>query len=540
MNLTKVSFSMITSAAFNVVDYGADPTGATDCTATIQAAVDAADAAGGGVVYFPTGTYLLVGQYTPITNNSRLTDGVTLKSNISFVGDGNQSIIKLADNCCYAFTGRFRQNVTALTNLYNIQFKNLSFQMPTRPASFFAEQLTLFIDSCENCLIENCEFIGWSGDAIMLGGPLAADTGSFKSSIVKNITVQNCLFDGIDKDNRNCISVFTGEFIEIANNTFKNSSRNDMPGAIDFEPELASCVIRHISVHDNQFYNIGGGVAVIGLALLTNLTEKAEDIIISNNNIANCTASDAFAVTGRSSANPYIVAANSPYNISFIGNQVDCNLTMRPFGLRGCTGVTIEGNTFLNGNGPCLLGFPINTVAAPLSNISIVSNVFRGCRVVTANPYDGIFYLIGTVGGFTLSKNDFISCGRWSNSTTPATMQIIQIDSDEGEHLSYADISNNFVSSNGLAYSQTSPVFYATTLVYPQTVTLRDNKYIGAYEDGNADSMYTLGTTSFTNGSASFYNLASAPSNPKEGDIYYDSTLHKPYVWNGSSWNALF
>jgi Endopolygalacturonase len=40
-----------------VTGYGADPTGATDSTAAIQAAIDAAGAAGGGVVYLPAGTY---------------------------------------------------------------------------------------------------------------------------------------------------------------------------------------------------------------------------------------------------------------------------------------------------------------------------------------------------------------------------------------------------------------------------------------------------------------------------------------------------
>jgi parallel beta-helix repeat protein len=53
MALTKVSFSMITGASFNVLDFGAVGNGTTDDTAAIQAAVNAANAAGGGTVYFP-------------------------------------------------------------------------------------------------------------------------------------------------------------------------------------------------------------------------------------------------------------------------------------------------------------------------------------------------------------------------------------------------------------------------------------------------------------------------------------------------------
>ena len=40
---------------FRVTDYGADPTGATDSTLAIQSAINAAIAAGGGVVFLPAG-----------------------------------------------------------------------------------------------------------------------------------------------------------------------------------------------------------------------------------------------------------------------------------------------------------------------------------------------------------------------------------------------------------------------------------------------------------------------------------------------------
>jgi hypothetical protein len=42
---------------FNVLDYGADPTGTLPCATNIQLALEAAGAAGGGIVYVPAGTY---------------------------------------------------------------------------------------------------------------------------------------------------------------------------------------------------------------------------------------------------------------------------------------------------------------------------------------------------------------------------------------------------------------------------------------------------------------------------------------------------
>lgn len=58
MSLTKVSYSMITGASVNVLDYGAIPNGTTDCTSAIQAAIDSINVTnGGGIVYFPKGVY---------------------------------------------------------------------------------------------------------------------------------------------------------------------------------------------------------------------------------------------------------------------------------------------------------------------------------------------------------------------------------------------------------------------------------------------------------------------------------------------------
>ena len=78
MTLTKVSYSMINGAQLNVLDYGADPTGATDSTSAIQAAIDAVSAQG-GTVYIPAGLYLV---------NSTIT---VAESFVNVVGDGGQA-----------------------------------------------------------------------------------------------------------------------------------------------------------------------------------------------------------------------------------------------------------------------------------------------------------------------------------------------------------------------------------------------------------------------------------------------------------------
>jgi putative cofactor-binding repeat protein len=111
MALTKATYSMVSGAPFNVLDYGADSTGATDSTAAINSAITAANAAGGGEVYFPSGLYLI-----------GTTTHVVLLSNVTLTGDGLSSKIKLADNTpisasLSAITAASRTNI-AVKNLY--------------------------------------------------------------------------------------------------------------------------------------------------------------------------------------------------------------------------------------------------------------------------------------------------------------------------------------------------------------------------------------------------------------------------------------
>lgn len=72
MALTKVSYSMITGAPANVIDFGADPSGVSDSTTAIQAAINSLTS---GLVLFPGGTYTV-------------SDKLVLKSNVSLTGNG--------------------------------------------------------------------------------------------------------------------------------------------------------------------------------------------------------------------------------------------------------------------------------------------------------------------------------------------------------------------------------------------------------------------------------------------------------------------
>lgn len=88
------------SLVINVKDYGAKGDGVTDDTAAIQSALDAASAAGGGVVFFERGTFLISG-------------ALTCHSQVGLKGVGKEvSIIKTTSTTAPALTGNNLQDVT--------------------------------------------------------------------------------------------------------------------------------------------------------------------------------------------------------------------------------------------------------------------------------------------------------------------------------------------------------------------------------------------------------------------------------------------
>lgn len=104
MSLTKVSYSMIQGAAYNVLDFGADPTGVASSVTAFNNAV-----ANGGTVYVPTGTYKLDNKVTLSVDGTTLFLGADVTLNLSGVPAtqspfGNQ-IHVIADNCAVMGSG---------------------------------------------------------------------------------------------------------------------------------------------------------------------------------------------------------------------------------------------------------------------------------------------------------------------------------------------------------------------------------------------------------------------------------------------------
>jgi hypothetical protein len=112
MSLTKVSYSMIDGATVNVLDYGADPTGATDSTAAFQAAV-----ATNKIITVPFGTYRVDSAITQDASPASLSLIGQTSKHTNVNGDG-RVVIDLSNNTTHFISMGYAPRVD------NIQFKN--------------------------------------------------------------------------------------------------------------------------------------------------------------------------------------------------------------------------------------------------------------------------------------------------------------------------------------------------------------------------------------------------------------------------------
>lgn len=151
---------------FNVKDFGAVGDGITDDTAAIQAALDAADEAGGGTVVIPEGTFI-------ISSAGRAAAGsLQIHSNTELTGAGmGETILKLADGSDTKISGLIRtapagevdhdiviRDLTIDGNKANTSGEVDGLMTGYQPGSALYEY-NILIDSVE---IMNCSRIGFN------------------------------------------------------------------------------------------------------------------------------------------------------------------------------------------------------------------------------------------------------------------------------------------------------------------------------------------------------------------------------------------
>lgn len=364
--------------------WGAKGDGLTEDTVTVQLAINSFTGKG-GEIYFPEGIYVV--------------DSIGIKSNITAKGNGQNSILKQKSGSQYCvgtnpYNGKIKRGDL---NPTDIKFINLGFRGTVDTDGFSEFFMLLDVRVASNIYVSKCSFTGFRGDGIYLG---EKNLGGIESHNTK-VTISECVFNGINKDNRNGISIIDCDGLLIEKCIFRNCSRPDMPGAIDIEPDNKYNVVKNIKIAENKFENIGGHT-VIQLTIifkLGQLSNAIQNIEIVNNIIVGNKSIDGIFI-----GQPQFADNNTlPNNILIYGNVV--KNTNRPFIIFGFKNVIMSNNTFDGcDNAPCI------SYSEPNINIvdmKIVTNTFKNLSM-----NDGLGISIFGVHNISFKDNIFDNIGK--------------------------------------------------------------------------------------------------------------------------------
>lgn len=186
----------VNKGVINVRQFGARGNGSTDDTTAFTAAVNY-----GSSVYVPDGTFML--------------NALNIPSNTKFFGAGSaRTTIKGANSTAVPIF------INGSAPITGVIISDICF-LGTVLADGFAEQVHLMrAYNVNGFTVQNCSFLGPRGDGIYLG------TGNSSLKHNYNVLIQGNLFDGLNNDNRNAISVIDCTDLIIDNNTFLNFTRN--------------------------------------------------------------------------------------------------------------------------------------------------------------------------------------------------------------------------------------------------------------------------------------------------------------------------
>lgn len=364
-------------------------------------------AASGRPIYAPAGKGSGPGGRYVI--GSRQTDN--LPSGLTLYGDGQgKTVLRIAEGPpfllhCDSGSPDPARNITGL------RFRDLTFESNVAERGFAEFQYLVMLSGVTDVRFDRVGFVGFRGDGLHLGSSFTGSTERHNRDVV----VADCLFDGVNANNRNAISIIDAERLTIERSTFLDCTRVGdgtanagdpfkrdtglgMPGPIDIEPNADKfAIVRDVTIRGNRFR--GGGGFAVALHPLPNdfVTHPQRGIRVIDNIIEDRVGG--IDMTGY----VYDVAmkpGSAPYDVTISGNVVTRCKT--PFRISGVRGMTMTGNRFVD----CTDRAEFNNTA-PVAEVTATRNRFE--RVGSdAFPY-GLW--LRTLDGLTLAENDFIDCG---------------------------------------------------------------------------------------------------------------------------------
>ncbi len=323
---------------YDVRDYGAVGNGVADDRPAIQAAIDAAAAAGGGGVYCPEGTY-------------RVTDAgsarcITLKSNVRLFGAGYGSVLKLADDQPISV-----RIITSEGSFTNIAVSNLRLDgNRANQATCNELKAAIFLTGGSRALMSRLWIHGACGDGIQAWG---TDDGSEATELADELIYSEIL--AWDNFRTGFVLEHVGR-VNISHSTIETVAASANSHCVDYEATKAP----------------DAGVPTFGPVIIDGLTCKSDP------------TNDGLQFSGVSAGALKVVVSNSTIEDSlygiFLGTGVEAVITGNQV-LNSVDGVRVTyGNehAIITGNQITVAGsgngiMALNSVAQP-KNLTVTDN----------------------------------------------------------------------------------------------------------------------------------------------------------------------
>ena len=459
----------------SVKDFGAVGNGIADDTAAIQAAITAANA-----VYFPAGTYL--------------TNTLTLDSSSTLFGDGASSILKQNTITGSSYGTLYANSGASGSTVNNIVVRDLRIEGPNIVTPVFSEfQHLASFNGVNNLVVERVQFIGFRGDGLLIGSGVTAGDERHNT----NVIVRDCFFDGINKENRNGISVIDVNGILIEGCYFTRCSKSTMPGAIDIEPDAQVFhVIKDIRIVNNRFYDIGGNVSAISIPLPNvTFTTSPYGFVIGGNYIDTAAGAGIIfqhALTGG------VTESTPNYGVRIFDNVI--KTVAKPFAITNAKDIVIHNNSFLGSTLDAIVSY--NTSDYNAFDVTISENLFYACGSTGGNGLS-----IFKCSRVTINGNTFKDCGTGGAGTSNA------IDFNTGTS-SYVVITNNIFTSPAAktlvaVQKEAGHTFTASTNVWmdnPLANSITYGSFDATYND-TAEQTYSPTVTGATTAGTGSYTI---------------------------------
>jgi polygalacturonase len=352
----------------SVKDFGAVGDGVADDTVNIQAAIDAVNSVGGGIVNVPVGTYMV-----------NAATYVNMKANVTlFIARGAE--LKAITNNLAVYS------VVRATNVNNwsiVGNGKITGERTTHTGSTGegGEGITVF--GCENFIIDGLTIQDGWGDGIYIGGNSTVNQS-------RAFTIQNCY---LNNNRRNNISVTAGKDFSIINNRITNANGTAPEAGIDLEPNPSDAWDVEDAIVSNNIVWANNGSGITCSAIYHGNTIISNNVVHGNgdNGIASFT-----------SQAPVIITDNLSFENSGLGIRLSGALSFDQFNS------SINGNTVHNNGESGIL------ISSNIQSCSVTGNI------VYENDEHGIVLdrdTGGTMFGIQVTNNYVHSNSQSANDT---------------------------------------------------------------------------------------------------------------------------